>query len=201
MNNTGRFLIYGTVEQERWHICCCCVWVVVLTCCVTLCKSSRVNSLDHICKTMVSPAPTVSTTCCFLMTGGKQWIGSTRQEERTYLIWFFRDSSVGIALGFGLDGFDSRRGLGIFLVSTALGPTQPPIQWLPGALPLGVKRPGRETDHSHLSSVETKECVELYLHSSNTPSWRRSQLKEQHMDEFTFTCQKIAYNVKAHKEL
>jgi hypothetical protein len=26
---------------------------------------------------------------------------------------------------------------------TALGPTQPPIQWVPGALLLGVKRPGR----------------------------------------------------------
>jgi hypothetical protein len=27
-----------------------------------------------------------------------------------------------------------------------LGTTQPPIQWVPGALPLGVKRPGREAD-------------------------------------------------------
>jgi hypothetical protein len=44
-------------------------------------------------------------------------------------------------------GFDSRRRLGIFLFTTAsrtaLGPTQPPIQWVPGALSLGVKRPGR----------------------------------------------------------
>jgi hypothetical protein len=54
-----------------------------------------------------------------------------------------RDSSVGIALGYGWTigvlGFDSRRGLGIFLFTTAsrtaLGPTQPPIQWEPGALP------------------------------------------------------------------
>jgi hypothetical protein len=30
----------------------------------------------------------------------------------------------------------------------ALGPTQPPIQWEPGALTPGVKRPGREADHS-----------------------------------------------------
>jgi hypothetical protein len=66
------------------------------------------------------------------------------------------DSSVGIALGYGLDdwvlGFDSRRGLGIIFFTTAsrtaLGPTQPPIQWVPGALSLGVKRPGREADHS-----------------------------------------------------
>jgi hypothetical protein len=32
-------------------------------------------------------------------------------------------------------------------------------------LSLGVKRPGRESDHSSPSSAEVKECVELYLHS------------------------------------
>jgi hypothetical protein len=31
---------------------------------------------------------------------------------------------------------------------TALGPTQPPIQWVQGAFSLGVKRPGCEADHS-----------------------------------------------------
>jgi hypothetical protein len=76
----------------------------------------------------------------------------------------------------GVLGFDFRRGLGIFLFTTAfrtaLGPTQPPIQWVTGALYLGVKRPGREADHSHPSSAEVKECVELYLHSPSTPSWR-----------------------------
>jgi hypothetical protein len=60
---------------------------------------------------------------------------------------------------------DSRRGLGIFLFTTAsrmaLGPTQPPIQWLPGSLFLGVKRPGREADHSPPSSAEVKEWVKL----------------------------------------
>jgi hypothetical protein len=38
-----------------------------------------------------------------------------------------------------------------------LGPTQPPIQWERGALSLGVKRPGREADHSPPSSAEVKE--------------------------------------------
>jgi hypothetical protein len=46
-----------------------------------------------------------------------------------------------------------------------LGPIQPPIQWVPRALSLGVKRAGREADHLPPSSAEVKECVELYLHS------------------------------------
>jgi hypothetical protein len=33
------------------------------------------------------------------------------------------------------------------------------------ALSLGIKRPGREADHSSPSSAEVKECVELCLHS------------------------------------
>jgi hypothetical protein len=51
----------------------------------------------------------------------------------------------------GVLGFDSRRGLGIFLFTTAsrtaLEPTQLPIQWVPVALSLGVKRPELEADH------------------------------------------------------
>jgi len=35
-----------------------------------------------------------------------------------------------------------------------------------------LQRPGREADYSPPSSAEVKECVELYLHSPNTPSWR-----------------------------
>jgi len=46
----------------------------------------------------------------------------------------------------------------------ALGPIQPPIQWVPGVLSLGLKRPGSEADHSPPSNVKVKECVELYLH-------------------------------------
>jgi hypothetical protein len=49
----------------------------------------------------------------------------------------------------------------IFLFSTVfrliLGPTQPPNQWVPGALFPGVKWPGRDADHSPLSSAEAKK--------------------------------------------
>jgi hypothetical protein len=83
----------------------------------------------------------------------------------------------------GVLGFDSRRGLGIFFFfttasRTALGPTQPLTQWVPGALSLGVERPRREADRSPSSSAEVKECVELYFHSPNTPSWHGAQFKK-----------------------
>jgi hypothetical protein len=67
---------------------------------------------------------------------------------------------------YGLDDQGSRvrfpAGAGNFslhyLSRTALGPTLPPIQWVPGALFLGVKRPGREADYSPPSSAEVKNA-------------------------------------------
>jgi hypothetical protein len=83
----------------------------------------------------------------------------------------------------GVLGFDCRRGLRIFLFTTAsrtaLEPNQTPIQWVRGFLSLGIKRPGSEADHSPPSSAEVKECVELYLHFSNTPSRRGAALKRR----------------------
>jgi hypothetical protein len=87
-----------------------------------------------------------------------------------------RDSSVGIATGYGLDS----RGVGVkspgrdkkFLFSTssrpALGTTQPPTQWGAGALSLGVKLPGREADHSPPTIVEFR-IMWVYT-SIHTPS-------------------------------
>jgi hypothetical protein len=98
-----------------------------------------------------------------------------------------RDSSVGIAtrLRAGQSGFWGSipgGGLGIFLFTTAsktaLWPTQPLTRWVPGALSLGVKRPRREADHTPPSKAAVKECLELYLHSPITSSWRGAQLKK-----------------------
>jgi len=64
-----------------------------------------------------------------------------------------RDSSVsvGIRVRAGRSGFDSRQRFGISLYATAsrpaLGPAQPPIQWVPGILTPAVKRQGCEADH------------------------------------------------------
>jgi hypothetical protein len=52
--------------------------------------------------------------------------------------------------------------VGIYLFTTgsrlALGPTQPPIRCVPGALSLAVKLSGRENDHSPPSSAEIKNA-------------------------------------------
>jgi hypothetical protein len=47
----------------------------------------------------------------------------------------------------------------------ALGPTQPSIQWVPGALPPVAKRPGREADYSTPNSSGGQENLDLYIHS------------------------------------
>jgi hypothetical protein len=49
----------------------------------------------------------------------------------------------------------------------ALGSTQPPIQWVTGSLSPGVKRPGREADHSPPASAEVKK---MWIYTS-TPSY------------------------------
>jgi len=49
----------------------------------------------------------------------------------------------------------------------ALGPTQPPILWLPWALSLQVKQPGREADHSPPSSAEAENAWN-YISTSPT---------------------------------
>jgi hypothetical protein len=90
-----------------------------------------------------------------------------------------RDSSVGIATGFGLDG----QGVGgrvpgrgkIFLLSTSsrpvLGPTQPLIQRAPGALSSGKSSRGVKLT-THLQQVPRSR-----IHGSTNPllhtsSWR-----------------------------
>jgi hypothetical protein len=82
-----------------------------------------------------------------------------------------RDSSVAIATRYGLDGSGiESRWLRNFPhpFKPALGPTQPPIQWVPG-LSRGVKRPGRGSDHPSQPSAEVKERVELYIYSVSGP--------------------------------
>jgi hypothetical protein len=51
----------------------------------------------------------------------------------------------------------------------ALGPAQPPIQWVPVALSPGIKRQGHEADHSLPTSADVKKTW-VYTSTSHTPS-------------------------------
>jgi hypothetical protein len=58
----------------------------------------------------------------------------------------------------------------------ALGPTQPPIQWVTGgSFPGGKAWPGRDADHSSPSSAEAKKEEELYLLSPKCASTERNR--------------------------
>jgi hypothetical protein len=48
----------------------------------------------------------------------------------------------------------------------ALGPTQPPIQWVLGAFSPGLKQHGREADHSPPADAEVKK---MWIYTSTPP--------------------------------
>jgi hypothetical protein len=88
----------------------------------------------------------------------------------------------------GVLGFDSRRELGNFLYTsvsrTALEPIQPPIQCVLGTVSMGVKRSGREADHSSPSSAEVKDALS---YTSTSQYVFVAWCLVKHKDKFTFT--------------
>jgi hypothetical protein len=99
--------------------------------------------------------------------------------SRVFLLKLNIYSSVGVATR--RLGFDSQQGQEIFLYSTAsrpaLSPTQPHIQWY-RVLSAGVKRPGREGDHSPPASAEVKNggAIPALPHTSSWRNYARGQL-------------------------
>jgi hypothetical protein len=91
---------------------------------------------------------------------GTQSKGNVRRWKPLPSKGVSRDSSVGIATVYGLDdqGGGSSSPCRVknihFSISSrpAVGSTQPPIKWVPG-----VKRQGREADHSPPTSAEVKK--------------------------------------------
>jgi hypothetical protein len=106
----------------------------------------------------------------------------SRQQELLYDAFTFnismystvgRDGSVGIATRYGLEGgvIESRLGQDFPHPSRpALGPTQPPTQWVPGLFP-GGKATGAWRWPPTPCSAEVKERVQLHLYSPSGPSW------------------------------
>jgi hypothetical protein len=84
-----------------------------------------------------------------------------------------RDSSVGIATRYGLDGpgIESRCGARYSApVQTNRGTHPASYKMGTGSFP-GVKRPGLGVDHPPPSSADVKDRVQLYLYSPSGPSW------------------------------
>jgi len=82
-----------------------------------------------------------------------------------------RDSSVGIATRYGLDGPGiESRWRARFSAPVHTGPWAHSAFYTLGTGSFrGVKRPGHGVDHAPLSSADVKERVDLYLYSPSGP--------------------------------
>ena len=89
-----------------------------------------------------------------------------------FVALWVRDSSVGLATRYGLDG-PGIESLGVrFSAPVQTGPGAHPASYRmgTGSLP-GVKRPNRGIGNPPPSSAEVKERVQLYVYSPSGPSW------------------------------
>jgi hypothetical protein len=99
---------------------------------------------------------------------------ATWRLHDNYCMYVSTDSVVVIATGYGLhDRWGRSSNPGVmknFLFSTssrpALVPTQPPIEWVRGALSPEIKRQGREADHLSPTSAEVKK---MWIYTSIPP--------------------------------
>jgi hypothetical protein len=93
--------------------------------------------------------------------------------------------------------FDSRQRQEIFPYFTAskpaLGPIQPPIQWVLGVVSSGIKRPAHEADCSPPSSAEVKNV-------GAAPPIRHTFSCHGARDNFTFTSASSEMPCVFHKE-
>jgi hypothetical protein len=83
------------------------------------------------------------------------------QKNTIFKVALIRDSLVGLATGYGLDD----RGVGVRVhVGCGVHPASYPVGT--GALSPGLKRPGREADHSPPASAEVKKT---WIYTSTLP--------------------------------
>jgi hypothetical protein len=103
--------------------------------------------------------------CAFFKEGALEIVAHCYESLKAAIIsvstpiYWSRGSRAGIPTAYWLDGDRVPSGSRIFSTSPrpALGATQPPIQRVPWALSLGVKRPSLESDHLPPNSSETKK--------------------------------------------
>jgi len=83
-----------------------------------------------------------------------------------------RESAVGVATNFGLDGPDIESRWGRFSVPVQNGPGAHPASCKmgTGSFP-GLKRAGRGFEHPPPTIVQVEERVELYILFPSEPSW------------------------------
>jgi hypothetical protein len=66
-----------------------------------------------------------------------------------------------VATGYGPGSIPGKGKIFVFSTTTRLdlGLVQPPIQWVPGTITPGLRRPRREADHSPPTSGEVKKTL------------------------------------------
>jgi hypothetical protein len=154
-----------TILTEAWAligwvtmVVVLCVTAFTVVTCDTLCGAVTLASIRMALRTLI-----IALTC-YKKTLSLHIQNISINHTINYKTWIWATGWTIRVLG-----FNSQQGLGIFLFTTAstmtLRPTQPPIQCIPGALSLEVKKPGHEADHSTPSSAKDKEYMEPYLHS------------------------------------
>jgi hypothetical protein len=116
---------------------------------VGLCTQLEGELIMQLCRVSVNHAVVYSGVTVKSITKRSAKYLPLRTLHRPVLEFMDWDSSVGIITGYGVDGMriESRWGRDISHMSRpALGPTQPPVQWVPFYFP-GLKQPGRGVDY------------------------------------------------------
>jgi len=104
-------------------------------------------------------------------------------EHPFFCFWCISTPCFRICTNINSDLFDFRN---FRKTKPALGPTQPPIPWVPEAPSLGVKRPGRETHHSPPSRAEGQRMSGAIPPLPNTPTWNGTQLKHRKTNHLVY---------------
>jgi hypothetical protein len=114
---------------------------------------------------------------------------SSSSPLHLFLLSLYEGGSVSKAMYVGdrvqfLAGL--RKGLFLFIIAStpAVEPTEPPIQWIPEALSVGVKRTGREADHSPPFSAEDNHA---WSYAFTPPHIFTAWYQVKHGDNFTLT--------------